>query len=379
MTPGLVALALAAAQASAAPATPVVPQAEEVDVAVLPPSTPHRVYLSDSWTTGNTQVIDGDTAHLIGFVHHPVYSNFALDPAGRWLLVAESIWSKGNRGTRQDLLTLYDARSLSLVAEVPLPGRIITGDKPQMLGVSADGRFAYVFDMAPATSVHVVDLARRRMVSTAEVAGCGLVFPYGAASFASLCAEGAVARVTIARDGKSSQTRTAPLFDPENDPIIDQADLDASGHGWFVAYSGQVYPARLDAAAPLGTAFSLQEAAGQTRAGMKPGDLAWRPGGRQVSAWHAASNRLYVLMHAGEIWTHNEPGTELWVVDPVEQRVERRIRLERPAANVAVSRDARPLLYLNGGGRLTVMDPATGAVLRSIDGVGNGSITVPAP
>lgn len=349
-------------------------QPEAIDVAVLPAPTPHRVYVTDSWGTGHTRVIDAQAGEVIGFLHHPPMSNFAVDPQGRWLIVAESIWTRGNRGVRQDLLTLYDARTLELVAEISLPGRLIVGDKPQDLGISADGDFAYVYDMTPANLVHVVDLKTRKRIATVETPGCALVFPVATRAFGGLCAEGAANVVKGDARWRTEQMRGSAQFDPEIDPIIDQGDLTIDGRGYFVAYSGLIYPVDFGAADPLAAPFSIQQAAGLTRAGVKPGEVAWRPGGRQVSAYHSPSGRLFVLMHRGEVWGQNDPGEELWVVDVAQRKVVRRMKVEGKPLNVAVSRDDEPLIYLNGADTLHIHDGATGKLMRTMTGIGTGSI-----
>ncbi len=49
-------------------------------------------------------------------------AEMAIDPAGQYYYVSESIWTKGNRGTRQDLVSVYDSQNPKLQAEVPIPG-----------------------------------------------------------------------------------------------------------------------------------------------------------------------------------------------------------------------------------------------------------------
>jgi methylamine dehydrogenase heavy chain len=80
---------------------------------------------------------------------------------------------------------------------------------------------------------------------------------------------------------------------------------------------------------------------------------------------------MYVLMHQGGANTQKQPGSEIWVYDVAAARVAR-YPLPELATAIAISGDAHPLLYtaLFGSGTLVVRDPATGAVLRKITGVG---------
>jgi methylamine dehydrogenase heavy chain len=108
---------------------------------------------------------------------------------------------------------------------------------------------------------------------------------------------------------------------------------------YLVTYYGDVVPVSLAAeqAAP-GAKWSLTTAAERASG--------WRPGGWQVSHFHAASRRLYVLMHRGREWTHKTSGTEVWEFDAAAGKRLQRIRLPEPAQSVAVSQDADPLLYV---------------------------------
>ena len=377
----LMVLAGFGAASAEAPEPAVIPLAsvvaEESDVLPLAPATPHRVFVTDAWKTGGTRIIDGDTARLVGLIDSPTMSNFLIDPLGRYFYTAETIWTRGNRGKRQDLLTVYDQRTLALLFEIDLPGRLLVGNARQALAASADGNLLYVYNFDPSTSVTVVDIARRKVVATPSIPGCGLVYPFAVSSFASLCAEGSVAATVIDAHRRASNSRSPPLFDSKEDPLFEQGEIDRStGDGYFISYSGLLYQSALAATPPLATPWSVQEAAGLARAHMIPGEVDWRPGGIQPLAYHRASGRLFVLMHVGEVYTHDAAGTEVWVVDVRAQKVTSRHKLKAPAACIVVSQDSEPLLFLNGGDALTVLNPATGQELRRIEHVGDGILTV---
>src|SRR3989475_3898734 len=56
----------------------------------------------------------------------------------------------------------------------------------------------------------------------------------------------------------------------------------------------------------------------------------WRIGGGQHLAVHAASGRLYALMHQGGPDTHKAPGSEVWVFDLATRRRVQRILVLSP-------------------------------------------------
>ena len=360
-TPAPPTAAAAAAAASVAP--------EVSDVATLPPAGPHRLWLEEAFS-GSVQVIDADTGNLQATIPGASLSSYAADPAQKTIYVAESIWSKGNRGVRQDMVTVYDGSTLKLQAEIPLPSRAYVVNTPALFALSPDGARAYVYNMQPASSMVVVDLAGRKVLRIVDTPGCALAFVWGVDGFASLCGDGSLATVTTG--ASPTLTRTAPFFDAEHDPVFEQSPSDAAtGQALFVTYSGVVHPAQLGRSPRLATPWSLQEAAGLGPASVADGFLAWRPGGHTPMALHKASGKLYVLMHAGEHWSQGKAGTELWVVDTKLHKVVRRMALETPVEGVAVSQDDHPLLYLvDEKHNLSIRDAGALNELRSIEDVG---------
>jgi methylamine dehydrogenase heavy chain len=76
----------------------------------------------------------------------------------------------------------------------------------------------------------------------------------------------------------------------------------------------------------------------------------------------------------GEAWTHKKEGSEVWVLNATTHALIKRISLREAASNISVSQEAVPMLYLTGRGpKLVVLDPQTGAVVRTVDQVGGGA------
>ena len=90
-------------------AQPPILESETSDVGVLGPTGPHRLLLGGSLGPG-VKVINGDTARLEGQIQAAPAANFVIDPNNRFFYVAETMWTRLNRGTRQDLLSVYDTQ-----------------------------------------------------------------------------------------------------------------------------------------------------------------------------------------------------------------------------------------------------------------------------
>lgn len=327
--------------------------------------------LLDAFGGGEARLLDGDSGKLLGGVSAASLSNISVGPGQRQIFVAESIWTKGNRGDRQDMVTVYDGRTLNLTAEIPLPGRVFMGSRSQNFAITPSGQRGYVYNMDPSSSVVVVDLAARKTSQTVDTPGCALVFPFGEAGFSSLCGDGTLATVILG-PGAPALTRTKPFFDAERDPVFENSPTDAAtGRTIFVTYTGLVHDVRLGATPQFAKPWSIQAAAGFAPPSPDDRELAWRPGGNQALTLHRATNRLFVLMHPGGHWSHKEPGQEVWILDLAKQTLIKRYKLEKPVSNILITQDANPLLFgVDKTGALYTFKPDSGEVVKTVKGVG---------
>jgi methylamine dehydrogenase heavy chain len=281
-------------------------------------------------------------------------------------------FTRGTRGTRTDVVTLYDPRKLAPVGEVGIPPK--RASQMPMLANAAltdDDRFLMIYNYTPAQSVSVVDVKARKFVGEIDIAGCALVYPTGPRSFFSLCGDGTAVTVRLDDAGKAAnKARTAKLFDPVKDPVTEKGVR--RGDTWYFAtFSGDVVPIQTAAeGTKAGTRWPLTDAADRK--------ASWRPGGMQHLSLHAETGRLYSLMHVGGEWSHKDPGTEVWVYDLANRKRERRIKLEEPATSIAITPDANPVLFaiFIGAPKVDVYDPKAGKRLRSIGEIGFSPTTL---
>src|ERR1700753_355014 len=90
---------------------------EQSDVATLKPNGPHRFF-----TTGFREeafsIFDADTGKIEGSIPAGYAPNLAIAPDNSQFLVAETYWTHGSRGKREDLVSIWDAKTLKLVKEI---------------------------------------------------------------------------------------------------------------------------------------------------------------------------------------------------------------------------------------------------------------------
>lgn len=314
---------------------------EDHPTLVLPEPQPHWVYILEPvfphLIASKVWILDGDTLEFKGMASAGYTANLVLSHDRSAFYVTESYWSRGTRGERTDVVTTYDTKTLNPTGEVILPaGRFLVVPKKHNAQLTTDGRYLLSFNMDPGFGLSVVDVQENRYVGEIETGGCSLAFPTGPSSAAAMCPDGSLAHITFDGTGEAQIEDGEPFFDSENDPVFEHAALHRpTGRGFFVSYDGWVYPAQLDGKPRIGERWKLQG----------DGEEGWRPGGWQNAAYHAPSNRLFVLMHQGGRWTHKQAGEEVWVFDAGSGQRVHRLPLEHHSHSLTVSNDEQPLLF----------------------------------
>jgi methylamine dehydrogenase heavy chain len=278
------------------------------------------------------------------------------------LYVADTVWARGNHGTRTDFITIYDKRTLTVSGEVVLPGakRGLIVPMQGMFAFADEERLALVFNFTPAMSVTVVDLEKRKVLSEVETPGCSLVYPTGRRGFSSLCASGTLLSVQLDAQGHvASRRESSPFNKLDTDPLLTSA-AQVDGVSYFPSLLGRIQPLDLrDEEAKILPDWPLVPASEAAES--------WRPSGLQLIA-ASDDGHLYVLMqrdaHEG---THKDPGTEVWVYDPQTRARVQRLRLVRPGTSIAVTHEEEPKLLVAASDQLDVYSLPQGALVRSLD------------
>ncbi len=331
----------------------------------------HWVWVNDlvfqHMVDGKAFLFDGDSGNMLGMLSTGFGFGAVVIPRDRSVIAApETYLSRGTRGTRTDVVTLYDPRTLDPIGEIVIPPkRASSMPMRASAALTDDDRFLLIYNFTPAQTVTVVDLRARNFVGEVDTPGCALVYPTGPRSFFSLCGDGTALTVRLDEAGDViARERTPRLFDSEQDPVTEKAVRD--GDTWlFDSFAGDIVPVEtVNGHTHAGARWSLTTAE-ERKAG-------WKPGGLQHLALHAGSRRLYSLMHQGGPDSHKDPGSEVWVYDLGTRERTQRIALEAPLMSIAVTGDDEPLLFgvFIGAPELRVFDARKGTALRTIREVG---------
>jgi methylamine dehydrogenase heavy chain len=372
MLPACLAAPLAAAQGDRPAPLP----EEEMRVERAAPANGNRLYVSDfafhHMVDGRMHVLDGEAGRYLGMINTSFGGLTTVAPDGKAVYVVTTYYSRLYRGQRADVVEIHDPETLALKAEIDIPPRRAqSATYRSMLGLSSDGRFLYVQNATPATSVSIVDLQQRKFVAEVQTPGCWSIQTWAQGHrFSAICGDGTLLTVSLDDQGQpTTRERSAAFFDPDKDPIYIHPEVIGDDR-YFVSYNGNLYKVTLNGDKPAFTpARSLLDANDRKEA--------WRPGGMQVMALHRKSGTLFVNMHdKGAEGSHKFPSKEIWAFDLASGKRTARIPSNQ-ASSILASQGETPLLYsLNvGKGEIEVRDIAKGyPKRRTIPRVGDTAV-----
>ena len=356
-------------------------ESESPGVRSLPASpSPHWIWVDDMvfnyMADGRATLIDGDTGTYLGMLSTGVaFLSLTIPSDYSAIYSVETYYERGLRGKRTDVVTIYDPVNLLPIDEIEIPPkRSVQLATLTNAVLTDDDRFLLIYNFTPAQSVHVVDMAARKFVGEIPTPGCAQIYPVGNRKFHMLCGDGSALSVDLDEDGGAGHKELSkPFFNPDEDPIQEEAVR--SGSEWsYISNGGDIYSIDTAGAQPKVSApwSVLSDTDRKER---------WLPGGSQMMVLHEPSRRLYLTMHQGGLYSHKDPGSEIWVFNfDTHERIQR-IVVTNPVTSMTVTKDAKPLLVTAFMGSTTVdiYDALTGKHLRAVDNIGASPLALQTP
>ncbi len=324
-----------------------------------------------SMSDGKVYVIDTAEETLAkqvkGTFNVALMGNIAQSEKRAEIYGIETFHSRGVRGDRQDMLTIWDQENLSVQAEVMLPGAKRFMGMPQRyaaLLLNGD-RWLAISNFSPATSVTLVDLDTRKIVREIPTPGCVFTYPASTRGFSSLCADGRFMTTQLDAKGQVlAQTRTEPFFSSDDSPIYERPAV-IGDTAYFPSIAGLMFPVDVSTdVAEVGEPWHLVPESDRAEQ--------WAPGGIGLID-RDDNGHVYIIMHPGAVdGSYQGGGPEVWVFDVAKRQRVKRIKLKEWGLSLAVSRGEKPtLMVVNPGDMsLEIYDPSTGEFLRTITGFG---------
>jgi len=310
------------------------------------------------------------TEQYKGMVNISLMGNYLQNSARSEIYATETFHTRGNRGDRFDVLTVWDMATLSSKGEVMLPGnkRFMGMPEPYALLLINDGKWLAVSNLSPATSVTIVDVERLNIVSEIPTPGCTFAYPTGNRGFSSLCADGRMMSTTLKADGTvQAQVRTEAFFSSDDSPIFERPVV-IDGTAYFPTVAGLMQPVDVsgDVAVP-GEAWSIVTEEEKAKA--------WAPAGIALMDRDDAG-LIYLLMHPDAVdGSYQAGGPEVWVIDPKAKKTLRKIALNEWGLSLAVTKGDSPMLAVLNPTVMSIeiYDPNSGELVRTLSGFGENT------
>jgi len=218
-------------------------------------------------------------------------------------------------GAPEMVLQIFDVATLSPVREISLPLKMAMAlSLDSMLGQSADGRFLYVQNATPATSVTVVDLSAGKVSGEIPSPGCFGIYPsLQGYKFSTICGDGTFESFVLNTDGATaSPAHSKKIFDVDKDAIFMSGER-VSADLVFMSFNGNVYRVN-----DSGESVNLVDTYSMT-VGVEGG---WAPGGSQLMGYNKANHVLFVGMHPNaREGSHKDPAKEIWAYNLATKRL----------------------------------------------------------
>jgi len=294
-------------------------------------------------TAGKVIIFDAaaDTNEYKGSLDAGLFATFIESSTRSELYVGESYYDRGTRGTKTDMITIYDKSTLKRTAEIILPGTKrgqVVSNQYSMRLVDNDN-YLLIFNFTPATSVSIIDVENREFLNEIPIPGCAMIYPSGSRGFGSLCGDGSMLSIDFDKKGQEThRTRSEAFFDIDADPLFDKPSY-IGQVAYFPSYHSQLQALDMSESSPkvlpLWSLVTEDEATDN-----------WRPGGWEIIS-SDEQGRLYVLMQKGRYnGSHKDGGSEVWVYDVALQKKINTIKLATNGFSITVTPGKEPLLVV---------------------------------
>lgn len=295
--------------------------------------------IDQQWSgASSVHVFGAENLGYKGSLTSGTMAQMLISADGKTAYTASVYMKRISYGDAEMVLQSFDVATLSLKSEIPLPPKLaMLTDSPHMLAESADGRYVYVQNATPATSVTVVDVIAGKATGEIPTPGCFGIYPsVQGHKFSVICGDGTFASYLLTAEGSSAErTQSSKIFDVDSDPIF-QAAQRVGGDLICISFHGNIY--RLSDA---GAVVQLLERLSMTQ-GISGN---WAPGGYEVMAYNKSHEMLFVGMHSkAQEGSQRHGAQEVWAYDLRARKIVHRSPVEG-ILSLTVSDEPRPVLF----------------------------------
>ncbi|HWL57672.1 MAG TPA: methylamine dehydrogenase (amicyanin) large subunit [Paracoccus sp. (in: a-proteobacteria)] len=346
-------------------------EADEPIVLNAPKPDDRRVYVQDpAHFAAITQqfAIDGETGRVVGMTDGGFLPQPLAAEDGSFIAQASTVFSRIARGTRTDYVEVFDPETFEPTADIELPqdARFLVGTYQWMNALTPDKKKLLFYQFSPAPAVGIVDLEGKKFDRMVDVPDCYHIFPATPDVFYMNCRDGSLARVDIS--GAEPKITNTEVFHGEDELLINHPAYSMrAGRLVWPTYTGKIFQVDL-----TGEKASFREPIEALTEAERADN--WRPGGWQQTAYHRASDRIFLLVDQRDQWRHKTASRFVIVLNAATGERISKFELGHEIDSINVSQDAEPLLYALSAGTQTlhILDAASGKELRNVTHLGRG-------
>jgi methylamine dehydrogenase heavy chain len=329
-------------------------------------------------TEGKVVILDiaASSHNYKGQISTGFFGSFIPSTHHNEIYSAETYYSRGTRGKRVDVLSIWDNATLSVSNEIELPykKRAQTVSQKNSIQLIDEDKYMLIFNFTPAASVSVIDMLEHKILHEVEIPGCSLIYPSGKRGFSTLCTDGSMVSIQLDTQGKISQENNVKsFFNVDEDPLFEKYAR-INDIGYFPTFHSYMQPVELaESVAKPQLKWDLLTASER--------EQNWRPGGWQIISGHP-NGQIFLLMHKdGVNGSHKNGGSQVWIYDTNQQKKIKEITLKTHGISLEVTKGKQPLLAVtNANMMIDVYDVNSAELLRtlSIGGVNANPFTLTA-
>lgn len=280
--------------------------------------------------------------------------------------IMESFHSRGARGPRTDVLTIYNKTTMAPFKEIIWPdSRLTSLPRRHAMALTPDEKFLFVANFSPAASITVVDLDSKKITATIGTPGCVLTFATGIRSVSSLCSNGGMLTTVLDDTGNlKSQHRIKAFFDTDKTPIFERPVI-IDNIAYFPSFTGEVHV--FDFSGEVAKYIDHWSLVSDEEKKKN-----WRPGGLALNDTDE-QGIMYQIMHPdGFDGSQTHGGSQVWLFDMKTKKRLKVIDIPSWAVSIGVTRGEEPLMVItNGELLLDIYNPRTGELIQTISDFGN--------
>jgi len=240
-------------------------------------------------------------------------------------------------GPIHSVVQAFDLATLKPVAEAEVPNKAAKAiGMEHLIEISADERYLYVQNATPGTSVTVVDLDDMTVLKEVPTPGCYGVYPsVEGHRFSTLCGPGTL-NVYDVDDDDPGATPSEPFFSVEDDALYLHSVRTNDGHLVFTSFNGNLYIVDDSGDRPaLVKKLAVTEDI----------DGDWAPGGYGITAYNAATDKLFMIVHSDAYeGSHKDMSEQIWTYSITDEKLVSRSGAPHLVA-LAVSQGDQPVLF----------------------------------